>query len=141
MIPANVLANYQGSGPIQLWQFLLELLTDRSCQSIISWTGEEWEFKLHEPDEVHYGLKTDIYEIILICYRSNFISIFCISLGCPKMGHAQKQTKNELRKAIERAALLLRQKYHSQDCRKEVNYLSKSLPFFKYIVMLFLFYH
>ena len=52
MIPANVLANYQGSGPIQLWQFLLELLTDRSCQSIISWTGEEWEFKLHEPDEV-----------------------------------------------------------------------------------------
>ena len=57
MIPANVLANYQGSGPIQLWQFLLELLTDRSCQSIISWTGEEWEFKLHEPDEVHYGLK------------------------------------------------------------------------------------
>ena len=55
------------------------------------------------------------------------------------MGHAQKQTKNELRKAIERAALLLRQKYYSQDCRKEVNYLSKSLPFFKYIVMLFLF--
>ena len=53
MIPANVLANYQGSGPIQLWQFLLELLTDRSCQSIISWTGEEWEFKLHEPDEVN----------------------------------------------------------------------------------------
>ena len=68
MIPANVLANYQGSGPIQLWQFLLELLTDRSCQSIISWTGEEWEFKLHEPDEVHYGLKKDIFEIILICY-------------------------------------------------------------------------
>ena len=55
MIPANVLANYQGSGPIQLWQFLLELLTDRSCQSIISWTGEEWEFKLHEPDEVNIG--------------------------------------------------------------------------------------
>ena len=53
MIPANVLANYQGSGPIQLWQFLLELLTDRSCQNIISWTGEEWEFKLHEPDEVN----------------------------------------------------------------------------------------
>ena len=52
MIPANVLANYQRSGPIQLWQFLLELLTDRSCQQIISWTGEEWEFKLHEPDEV-----------------------------------------------------------------------------------------
>ena len=56
------------------------------------------------------------------------------------MGHAQKQTKNELRKAIERAALLLRQKYHSQDCWKEVNYLSfsKSLPFLKFIVMFFL---
>ena len=66
MIPANVLANYQGSGPIQLWQFLLELLTDRSCQSIISWTGEEWEFKLHEPDEVNYGLNTDSHNMILI---------------------------------------------------------------------------
>ncbi|XP_041925822.1 protein C-ets-2-like isoform X3 [Alosa alosa] len=41
-----------GSGPIQLWQFLLELLTDRSCQSFISWTGDGWEFKLTDPDEV-----------------------------------------------------------------------------------------
>lgn len=41
-----------GSGPIQLWQFLLELLTDRSCQSCISWTGDGWEFKLMDPDEV-----------------------------------------------------------------------------------------
>uniref|UniRef100_A0A8C1PJK7 V-ets avian erythroblastosis virus E26 oncogene homolog 2 n=1 Tax=Cyprinus carpio TaxID=7962 RepID=A0A8C1PJK7_CYPCA len=40
------------SGPIQLWQFLLELLTDTSCQSIISWTGDGWEFKLTDPDEV-----------------------------------------------------------------------------------------
>ena len=49
----------QGSGPIQLWQFLLELLTDRTCQNIISWTGEDWEFKLHEPDEVarRWGLR------------------------------------------------------------------------------------
>uniref|UniRef100_A0A8D3DC68 ETS domain-containing protein n=1 Tax=Scophthalmus maximus TaxID=52904 RepID=A0A8D3DC68_SCOMX len=39
-------------GPIQLWQFLLELLTDRSCQSCISWTGDGWEFKLTDPDEV-----------------------------------------------------------------------------------------
>ena len=71
MIPANVLANYQGSGPIQLWQFLLELLTDRSCQSIISWTGEEWEFKLHEPDEVNHGLKIANYEMMFIC-AANF---------------------------------------------------------------------
>ncbi|ELK09764.1 Protein C-ets-1 [Pteropus alecto] len=40
------------SGPIQLWQFLLELLTDKSCQSFISWTGDGWEFKLSDPDEV-----------------------------------------------------------------------------------------
>jgi len=49
VIQAAVLA---GSGPIQLWQFLLELLTDKSCQSFISWTGDGWEFKLTDPDEV-----------------------------------------------------------------------------------------
>ena len=26
-------------GPIQLWQFLLEMLSDKSCHHIISWTG------------------------------------------------------------------------------------------------------
>ncbi|XP_071806377.1 protein C-ets-1-like isoform X1 [Asterias amurensis] len=52
VIPAAVLAGYSGSGPIQLWQFLLELLTDRTCQHIISWTGDGWEFKLSDPDEV-----------------------------------------------------------------------------------------
>ncbi|KAM3857613.1 protein c-ets-2-A-like [Diretmus argenteus] len=52
VIPAAILAGYTGSGPIQLWQFLLELLTDRSCQSWISWTGDGWEFKLTDPDEV-----------------------------------------------------------------------------------------
>ncbi|CAG5125372.1 unnamed protein product [Candidula unifasciata] len=41
-----------GSGPIQLWQFLLEQLTDRTCQHFISWTGDGWEFKLSDPDEV-----------------------------------------------------------------------------------------
>ncbi|XP_062870487.1 protein C-ets-2 isoform X2 [Trichomycterus rosablanca] len=52
VIPAAVLAGFTGSGPIQLWQFLLELLTDTTCQSIISWTGDGWEFKLTDPDEV-----------------------------------------------------------------------------------------
>uniref|UniRef100_A0A7N8X4K5 ETS domain-containing protein n=1 Tax=Mastacembelus armatus TaxID=205130 RepID=A0A7N8X4K5_9TELE len=52
VVPAAILAGYTGSGPIQLWQFLLELLTDRSCQSCISWTGDGWEFKLMDPDEV-----------------------------------------------------------------------------------------
>ncbi|XP_029841949.1 protein c-ets-1-A isoform X1 [Ixodes scapularis] len=52
VIQAAVLAGYSGSGPIQLWQFLLELLTDKSCQGFISWTGDGWEFKLTDPDEV-----------------------------------------------------------------------------------------
>jgi len=40
---------FTGSGPIQLWQFLLELLTDKTCQGFISWTGDGWEFKLTDP--------------------------------------------------------------------------------------------
>ena len=43
---------FTGSGPIQLWQFLLELLTDKSCQHFIAWTGDGWEFKMTDPDEV-----------------------------------------------------------------------------------------
>ncbi|XP_064618344.1 protein C-ets-1-like [Liolophura sinensis] len=52
VIQAAALAGYSGSGPIQLWQFLLELLTDKTCQHFISWTGDGWEFKLSDPDEV-----------------------------------------------------------------------------------------
>jgi len=56
--PSNqVMSNQQspcfnGSGPIQLWQFLLELLCNKSCQNIISWTGNGWEFRMIDPDEV-----------------------------------------------------------------------------------------
>ncbi|XP_045460726.1 ETS-like protein pointed isoform X1 [Harmonia axyridis] len=53
--PSNTSAGgpcFTGSGPIQLWQFLLELLTDKTCQGFISWTGDGWEFKLTDPDEV-----------------------------------------------------------------------------------------
>lgn len=39
-------------GPIQLWQFLLELLMTESTNSCIAWTGDGWEFKLNDPDEV-----------------------------------------------------------------------------------------
>ncbi|VDP00037.1 unnamed protein product [Soboliphyme baturini] len=49
--PLN-LSNYAGSGPIQLWQFLLELLMCRNCRNFICWTGNGWEFKLIDPDEV-----------------------------------------------------------------------------------------
>lgn len=41
-----------GSGQIQLWQFLLELLTDSSNAGFICWDGPEGEFKLIDPDEV-----------------------------------------------------------------------------------------
>ncbi|XP_042143040.1 DNA-binding protein D-ETS-3 [Ixodes scapularis] len=41
-----------GSGQIQLWQFLLELLSDSSNASCITWEGTNGEFKLTDPDEV-----------------------------------------------------------------------------------------
>jgi c-ets proto-oncogene protein len=47
-----VLSPYTGTGPIQLWQFLLELLLTPTCQDCISWTGDGWEFRLSDPDEV-----------------------------------------------------------------------------------------
>ncbi|XP_064611456.1 transcriptional regulator ERG homolog [Liolophura sinensis] len=42
----------QGSGQIQLWQFLLELLSDSTNASCITWEGTNGEFKLVDPDEV-----------------------------------------------------------------------------------------
>ncbi|CAF3530108.1 unnamed protein product [Adineta steineri] len=41
-----------GTGQIQLWQFLLELLSDTSASAIIGWEGSNGEFKLIDPDEV-----------------------------------------------------------------------------------------
>ena len=46
------LSGYNGSGPIQLWQFLLELLMEKEAKPYICWTGDGWEFKLIDPDEV-----------------------------------------------------------------------------------------
>jgi hypothetical protein len=40
------------NGQIQLWQFLLELLTDKENREVIHWQGEEGEFKLHNPEVV-----------------------------------------------------------------------------------------
>ncbi|XP_052004739.1 protein FEV-like [Xyrauchen texanus] len=42
----------KGSGQIQLWQFLLELLSDSANMSCIAWEGTNGEFKLIDPDEV-----------------------------------------------------------------------------------------
>lgn len=50
----KVLTNFHdlGSGQIQLWQFLLELLSDSSNANCITWEGTNGEFKLTDPDEV-----------------------------------------------------------------------------------------
>ena len=55
----NAYVEHVTSSPIHLWQFLLELLTDNSCQQIICWTGDGWEFKLTDPNEVarRWGLR------------------------------------------------------------------------------------
>uniref|UniRef100_A0A674B7E4 ETS transcription factor ERG n=1 Tax=Salmo trutta TaxID=8032 RepID=A0A674B7E4_SALTR len=41
-----------GSGQIQLWQFLLELLSDSANSGCITWEGTNGEFKMTDPDEV-----------------------------------------------------------------------------------------
>ena len=43
---------HKGSGQIQLWQFLLELLSDSANAGCITWEGTNGEFKLTDPDEV-----------------------------------------------------------------------------------------
>ena len=41
-----------GSGQIQLWQFLLELLTDSSNEDCIRWVGAGGEFRMTDPEGV-----------------------------------------------------------------------------------------
>lgn len=49
----NIISMDSGSGQIQLWQFLLELLSDaHSNAHCIAWEGGNGEFKLLDPDEV-----------------------------------------------------------------------------------------
>lgn len=40
------------NGQIQLWQFLLELLTDKDHRDVIQWLGDDGEFKLLNPEMV-----------------------------------------------------------------------------------------
>lgn len=47
--PGNRTGN---NGQIQLWQFLLELLTDKDHREVIQWIGDEGEFKLNNPEMV-----------------------------------------------------------------------------------------
>jgi len=52
-IPDGSPGNRSGNnGQIQLWQFLLELLTDKEHREVIHWLGEEGEFKLNNPEIV-----------------------------------------------------------------------------------------
>ena len=62
-------------GPIQLWQFLLELLSDKNNQSFISWTGDGWEFKMTEPDEVRDQINSFVYLHAMQPFKSNTVDI------------------------------------------------------------------
>lgn len=47
------LVKYSGNGPIQLWQFLLELLVSENHTTDVGWTGgDQYEFKLRDPENV-----------------------------------------------------------------------------------------
>ncbi|XP_045191412.2 uncharacterized protein LOC123548311 isoform X2 [Mercenaria mercenaria] len=50
--PISARFSNTGGGQIQLWQFLLELLSDSRNAQIIAWEGTNGEFKLSDPDEV-----------------------------------------------------------------------------------------
>nr|XP_039274756.1 GA-binding protein alpha chain-like [Styela clava] len=44
--------SHNSGGQIQLWQFLLELLTDADERHVIMWLGDEGEFKFSQPEMV-----------------------------------------------------------------------------------------
>lgn len=70
------------NGQIQLWQFLLELLTDKDARDCISWVGEEGEFKLNQPELVaqKWGQRknkpTMNYEKLSRALRSVLVIVF-----------------------------------------------------------------
>lgn len=41
-----------GRGPIQLWQFLLDLLLSPDKRHMIDWTGKGYEFRILQPEEI-----------------------------------------------------------------------------------------
>ncbi|KAM5132289.1 Friend leukemia integration 1 transcription factor-like [Mantella aurantiaca] len=50
--PTSIRLSNPGDGQIQLWQFLLELLSDSGNSGCIAWEGVNGEFKMTDPDEV-----------------------------------------------------------------------------------------
>ncbi|KAL0858705.1 hypothetical protein ABMA27_011186 [Loxostege sticticalis] len=51
-LPPYMAARNGNNGQVQLWQFLLELLTSAEYYDVIRWHGTEGEFKLLEPERV-----------------------------------------------------------------------------------------
>ena len=50
--PVCVATSAGNNGQVQLWQFLLEMLTDKQFQEVIHWVGDHGEFKLNNPEVV-----------------------------------------------------------------------------------------
>lgn len=55
----------QGSGQIQLWQFLLEMLADSTNSAAITWEGTNGEFKLTDPGNA-YPFKFPKYNELIV---------------------------------------------------------------------------
>lgn len=51
-VASNTRTPSSTGGQIQLWQFLLELLTDANERSVIRWVGNDGEFKFLSPEKV-----------------------------------------------------------------------------------------
>ena len=51
-LPPSPHAVPTGRGPIQLWQFLLDLLITPTNAHLIRWTGNGYEFRIQQPEEV-----------------------------------------------------------------------------------------
>lgn len=81
------------NGQIQLWQFLLELLTDKDARDCISWVGEEGEFKLNQPELVaqKWGQRknkpTMNYEKLSRALRSDSPHLFHVFLFLDALGY------------------------------------------------------
>lgn len=50
--PPSLLPVPAGRGPIQLWQFLLDLLLSPDKKHLIDWTGNGYEFRILQPEEI-----------------------------------------------------------------------------------------
>jgi len=52
VVASSLNRSNSSGGQIQLWQFLLELLTDFNSQKLITWVGDSGAFKLLDPEKV-----------------------------------------------------------------------------------------